>query len=406
MWNVSVARLTMAVLALRPVSALADPVELDLRGALARAHLAAPEVLAARGRVAEAEAGVLGADIAFTTNPEIEGGAGPRLTPGRPIDAEVRIEQNLESWRRGPRRQVAGAALRQARAEADRAMLDLDLEVSLAFYDALFADRAAELARRAQELAQRAAAAAERRRLAGDITDLEANLARAASGRAASAALAAASARALAVGRLAAQLGIAPGDTILLRGDLAPAALPDPAALRTALATRPDVRALDAEREAAAAQRVQAIASGRPEIALWAGYQREDAQAIVLGGLRVSLPLWNRAQGEQAAAAAREHSAQAVRDATVRAANRQIDDAVAAYTAARQAVETFARDVAPLLDDSERLLERRIDAGQLTVSDYLVARQELLAARREYLERQLALARVAATVRFVAGVAP
>ena len=75
-------------------------------------------------------------------------------------------------------------------------------------------------------------------------------------------------------------------------------------------------------------------------------------------------------------------------------------------TAARQAVDTFARDVAPLLDDSERLLERRIDAGQLTVSDYLVARQELLAARREYLERQLALARVAATVRFVAGVAP
>jgi outer membrane protein, heavy metal efflux system len=403
MWKVSIARLTAAALALRSVPALADTVELDLRSALARAHLVAPEILAARGRVTEAEAGVLGADIAFTTNPEIEGGAGPRFTPDRPIDAEVRIEQNLEPWRRQPRRQVASAALRQARAEVDHVIRDLDFEVSIAFYDALFADRAAELARRAQELAQRAAVAAERRRLAGDITDLEANLARAASGRAASTALAAVSDRSLAVGRLAAQLGIAPGDTIVLRGDFASAVIPEPAALRKALVTRPDVRVLDAERETAAAQRVQAVASGRPEIALWAEYQREDTQDIVLGGLRVSLPFWNRAQGERAAAVAREHSAQAVRDATVRAANRQIDNAVAAYTAARQAVDTFAHEVVPLLDESERLLERHIDAGQLTVSDYLVARQELLGARREYLERQLALARAAATVRFVAG---
>jgi hypothetical protein len=40
------------------------------------------------------------------------------------------------------------------------------------------------------------------------------------------------------------------------------------------------------------------------------------------------------------------------------------------------------------------------------VNDYLVARQELLDGRREYLERLLALARAAATVRFIAGGAP
>jgi hypothetical protein len=42
----------------------------------------------------------------------------------------------------------------------------------------------------------------------------------------------------------------------------------------------------------------------------------------------------------------------------------------------------------------------------MAVSDYLVARQEILGGRREHLERLLALAKAAAMVRFVAGGAP
>ena len=44
----------------------------------------------------------------------------------------------------------------------------------------------------------------------------------------------------------------------------------------------------------------------------------------------------------------------------------------------------------PALADSEKLLERSIETGQLAVNDYLVARQEILSGRREHLERQLA----------------
>ena len=402
----SVARLTVAALALHWIPAAAEPVELDLQGAIDRAHRFAPDGVAVRGRVAEAEAGVVAADVAFVANPEIEAGAGPRRAPGQPIDAEVRVAQDLEPWRRAPRRQVARAELRQAGAEVERALRELDLEVSLAFYDAVFADRAAALARSAQDLALRAAAAADRRRRAGDVTDLEASLARAASGRAASAVLAAEAERAAAIGRLAARTGIAAGEVVALRGDLAPVALANPAALRASLPARADVRALDAERELAAAQRAQASASGRPELAVWAAYQREDTADVVLAGLRVSLPVWNRAEGEQAAASARARRAAELRDATLRAAERQIADAVAAYTAAQQAVETFDREVLPLLDDAERLLQRRVDAGQIAIADYLVARQELLSSRRERLDRQLALARAAVAVRFVAGVAP
>ncbi|HET9620933.1 MAG TPA: hypothetical protein VFP84_06195, partial [Kofleriaceae bacterium] len=118
------------------------------------------------------------------------------------------------------------------------------------------------------------------------------------------------------------------------------------------------------------------------------------------------LPIWNRGQGERAAATARAELAIAGRDATARAAAREIGDALAAYALARDAVDAFERDVVPVLDDSERLLERAIAERQLAVSAYLVARQEIVEGRREHLERLRALARADAAARFAIGGAP
>ena len=391
-----VAALVFPVLHLHAAPAVAESLEIDLPGAIERARRAAPEAIAARGDIAIAEAARVGAELAFTTNPEIEVGAGPRLISDRPIDVEARLEQSLEPGRRGARRRHARAELAHAVADAGRGLRALDAEVAGAFYDALYADRTVALARDAEELARRADAAAERRRKAGDITDLDANLARTALGRARAAVQASSAERAIAVGRLAALIGAGLGDAIVLRGELTPAA---PAAPPSA-AVRADLRALDAERDAAAAEHAQAVASARPELALWASYRREDTTDVVLGGLRFTLPLWNRGQGERAAAQARQHRAIDVRAATARVAERELADARAAYDSARGAVEAFERDVVPLLDASERLLQKTVDAGQISVGDYLVARQELLDGRREHLERQRALAKAAVAVDF------
>ena len=60
----------------------------------------------------------------------------------------------------------------RAHAEVDAALRELDLEVASAFYDAMFAERSAELAQRSEDLARSASEVAERRRKAGEITDL------------------------------------------------------------------------------------------------------------------------------------------------------------------------------------------------------------------------------------------
>jgi outer membrane protein TolC len=406
MSSVPIARLAVAVILLPSLPALGGPIEIDLATALDRAHKVSPAAVAARGEVAVAQGAVITTELAFTENPEIEAGAGPRLTTARPVDAEVRLEQNLEFGRRAPRRRLAHAGVAQAHAEVDAALHALDLEVASAFYEALFAERSAELAQRSEEFAQTAADTADRRRKAGELTDLDANLARSALGRARAAHQAARSEHAAAVGRLSALIGAGPEDVLVLRGDLRSPPLPDLQVLRAKAANRPDIRVLDAERAVATAERDQAQAGALPQVSAWASYLREDTDAIVLGGLRITLPTWNRGQGEQQAATAKERRAIATRDATLRVAERQIADAVAAYTLAKGAVDAFERDVVPVLDDSEQLLQKTVTAGQIAVSDYLVARQEILSGRREYLERLLALAKAAATARFVAGAAP
>ena len=64
------------------------------------------------------------------------------------------------------------------------------------------------------------------------------------------------------------------------------------------------------------------------------------------------------------------------------------------------------RDVVPTLTDSEQLLERSIETGQIAISEFLVARREIVSGRGEHLQRQLQLTKAAAAARYVAGVAP
>jgi outer membrane protein, heavy metal efflux system len=278
------------------------------------------------------------------------------------------------------------------------------LEAALAFVDALHAQRLVEQATHAAELAQRAADVANRRRAAGDITDLDVGLATAAAGRARSAVSAAEAELAEAVGRLAPLVGVGVEDTIVLRGELRPQSGLTLADLEPA--QRADVLALEAERALADAEKRLARADGKPDLGLWIGYQREEDANIVLGGIRFTLPLWERGQGGVAQARARSSRVAAEIAVTRRAASRQVRDAFAAYEHARAAVEIFEADVLPALDDTEQLLTRSVDAGTIAVSDYLLARQELLDGRRDYLELSRALARARVTAQLTAGVMP
>jgi len=382
----------------------AGPLTLDLPTALARARERAPEAVAALASIADARARRVGADV-FTHNPELSLGGGARFGEPRTLALRAQLSQELELGRRGARVRVADAGVQHAIATSEAELRELGFEVAVLFIDARAAELEVDLAQHDAAVAVRAVEAAQRRRKAGVITDLDVNLATIAVGRARSAVKAAQSRRAVAIGELAALVGAREDEAITLAGDLRPAPLALDA-LRATVATRADVRAIEAEERVARAEGSLATAAARPDLGLWIAYERDEADTIAIGGLTIALPVWNRAQGDKAAAAARESGATRQRVALAGAATRQIVDAFEAYVRSREAVDVFDRDIAPLLADSEQLLEKSIESGQIAISDYLVARQQILDGRREQLQRELQLANAAATARFVAGMAP
>jgi cobalt-zinc-cadmium efflux system outer membrane protein len=400
------ARLACAALILAVAyPAHAGPLTIDVRTAVSRARERAPEAIAALARIGEARAQGVGARVRFTQNPAVEVGAGARFGDPRTLALQGQVSQPLEPTRRGARMDVADAGIAHAQATSDADLRRLSYEAATVFLEARFADLEVELAQRNVDVATRVAEAADRRRRAGNITDLDVNLAKIALGRSRSALAAAQSERAAAIGRLGVLIGAEPDDVITLVGDLRPEPLTLDA-LRGSVATRADVRAFEAEARVARAEGSLANANGRPDVGVWFGYQLDETDTVLLGGLTFTLPFWNRAQGDKAAARAKLRRAEMERAAIVNAASRQLVDVFEAYTRAREAVDVFDRDVVPTLADSEQLLERSIETGQIAINDYLVERQEILNGRREYLERQLELAKAAALARFVAGVAP
>lgn len=398
------ARWSIAALLALYASASAETLTIDLPTAVSLARQRAPEAVAALGRIGEATAARSGATVPFTQRPEVQIGAGPRFGTDRTLNLQAQISQSLELGRRSARVAVAEAELAHARALGEAELRRLAFEVSTVYSDARHADLVVELASRTQEVATRAVEVAERRRKAGELTDLDVGLATIALGRARSAVAAAQSERASAIGKLGALIGATPDDAIVLAGDLVPPAGTGTDQAGTAgAARRADVRALEADAAVAKAEGSLARVTGRPDLGIWFGYQLDEGDAIALAGVSFTLPLWNPARGDREVARAKQKRLEAERAATVTAASRQLVDAREAYAKAREAVAVFERDILGKLADSETLLARSLETGQLAISDYLVARQQILEGRREYLDRQLALAKAAATVRFVSG---
>lgn len=383
----------------------AEPLTIDLPSAVARARERAPDAIVALARIGEARAQRIGAGVRFSQNPEIQVGAGARF--GDVITPAIRgiATQALEPGRRSARIAVADAEVEHAKLLTDLDLRKLSFQVANVFYEARFAELTVELERRNLAVVTRAMQTVERRRKAGELTDLNVNLAKVALGRARSELATAEAARIVAIGELATLIGARPDDVITLAGDLQPAPL-TLEGLRASVPGRLDVRATDAEKRVARAEEQLAKANGRPDFGFLIAYELDTHESIFLGGVLLTLPFWNRAQGDKAAARAKRNAAEREHAALVGAASREVVDAYDAYTHARDAVDVFEAEVLPPLADSEVLLERAVDAGQLPVNDYILAHIEILVARHEHLERQLQLAKAAAAARFAAGMNP
>jgi outer membrane protein, heavy metal efflux system len=390
--NRSIALAGVALLAALPASSL------TLEEALQRARQSAPAVIAARMRIEEARGRVAGAALRVTTNPTLDVEAGRRSGEVSSTDYGVAVGQDLDlPQRRRARVDAANAFVTQEEQRAFGAERQALLNVASTFLRALEARERADIAASGEQLAGEALRIAERRYAAGDVAQLDVNLARTAVARAGAETRAAKASLAGHVTQLQVLLGMTEPVTVdgslrdvLLTGELT--------------ADRADLRVLDAEIAEAEAEQRLARTLRWPDFGVRASYTREEGDRIVLGGIGVTLPVFQRGQEAAAVASARLARLRAEREALGRTIEAEVRGAAASVEALRAVAFDYERTVLPLVDENERLALESYDVGQIGLGDLLLVRREALDARRFLIEQLIETRLAEVELRAKAGV--
>jgi cobalt-zinc-cadmium efflux system outer membrane protein len=368
-----------------------EPTEISLDDALALARARAPETGAARLRVDEAHARLVGASVLLRENPSVGFGLGPRVTGPSAVAADAEVSQAIElGGRRSARIEGARAGVEGAAAAADEASRRVLREVGTAFYRAVHAQERLKLAQRAEDLAQATLRIAERRHLAGDVPVLHVNIARGTLARSRSEHKAMQAVLAATLGEMRVLLGLEPNTPLGLKGDLGDRARAERTASQLGQpGDRPDIRVGAAQlREASAGLRL-GTALGWPEIAFGVKYsQEEEGASAVLGTVKLTLPVFERGQGVRAEARARVRRLRFELDATRRRVHMEGDTALMVYHMRVDALAELAA-TAPMQEQNEALARRSYEMGELGLADLLLVRREVLETQVEFLGRQL-----------------
>lgn len=206
--------------------------------------------------------------------------------------------------------------------------------------------------------------------------------------------------------RLKQLLGVLPGEPLTLQQSIEVLVAADPmpsSDTEGAIAARPDVREADTRVAVAEARIEQAQREGRVDLSVYGMFMRMDAGFpqqgfggsgtlervrgrfnYVAGGLMVMVPLFNRNQGQVAAAVAEQSVAEARRDAAELAARAEVAEAHARDTQAQRAVALFAGGIRDLARRNLDVVRETFQLGRATVFDVLAEQRRYLEIERAY----------------------
>jgi cobalt-zinc-cadmium efflux system outer membrane protein len=381
-----------------------EPVSLPALLSRARDH--APAVAAARARVDEARAATITAGASQPENPELAAAAGPRwAADGTLTDFSVGLSQYFEPGKqRQARRAAATARVGGMTAEADLTLRQVLGDVARRYYHLNASLALADVLARALDTAIEVERVAARRFALGDVAALDVNVARATRARAEAEVAVASAEVARGYGELAALLdwpdlgrvGITRARPVLREVDEAAAA--------AGLAERPELAALDARVREAEAEQQQALAARSPGFGVSVDYEREERTPVLMAGLIIRLPVFQRGTGPAAEAAARITTLRAERRAAQAAAVGALTGEVAAYRQHREALRVLQADALPAVEENEQLARRSYEAGQISLADWLLYRRESLDAQRALLEHHLRAALALVDIDSLSGV--
>jgi cobalt-zinc-cadmium efflux system outer membrane protein len=388
------------------------PRSIDLAQALDLAREKSPLFEAASARIAEAQGNLTQASVLLVNNPTLGVAAGPRFLSqpgeGSEVDLEVRLAQRFETGgqrrHRMARAESLAAASRSASRDVERVVLQT---VASVFYEVLGADERLRLVNQNAGLATNLYEIARSRVSAGASAPLEENTARIRLAEATRQLVRAETFLRTAKLRLSTSLGLDPAIEVLPLGSLPEAATLPPLAELLAAASENHPRLLTsrARIEAANSEVALSKADAWPDVSLGASYARDERDDVVMGGITLEVPLFNRNQGERARASAASRRARAAARSDSLEIQSQLRQSYAEYDAASRSVAAFDADVVRSQRENLRLIESMFQAGKIRFVDVVLLQRELIDGRLGYLAARLDLARAEIETRAAAGLA-
>lgn len=202
-------------------------------------------------------------------------------------------------------------------------------------------------------------------------------------------------------------LGMSPDEPLLLRDSLETLVVSRSAAAApgssVATGSRPDVREAEVRVLLADARIDQARREGRLDVSVFGGYMRMDAGFpqqgfgpsgamervrgqfhYVTAGAMIMLPVWNRNQGQVAAARAEHAGAQARHAAAQLAARAEVAAAEARETSALKAVGLYTGGLRALARQNLDVVRQTVDLGRGTTFDVLTEQRRYLEIEQAY----------------------
>lgn len=385
-----------------PVRSGPVPPRLTLTQALEEAAARSPAVAAARAEVAAAEAQARQAG--YRNNPELSvevenfGGTG-ELRGLRSTETTVAVNQRLDlGGRRSARVRAARAQIQVQRIRLAIAQADLARNVRQQFAQAVAAHE------RLAQAEDNVAWAKELARVTGILVDagreppLRAIRARSALAQAEAALEAARAQETAARTTLGSLFGVAAPVEAVIEGppDFKPTTINVERSLEVQLA--------DAERNVAAAELEQQLAERRLDPAVGVGVRhiRETGDVGLVAGISMPLRIFDRNQGNIAAARSNLTAAEARRVNALAGVTAGGRNAIANVEAAQRRLSALSRSALPEAREALRLAQFAYEQGKISLLELIDAQNSLIATQASLTEAELALAEATAELARIA----
>ena len=352
------------------------------------------------------------ARLLFPTNPVVAGTLSSKDKPadaggGKYTNYSVTLSQEFEvAGQRGLRIDIATKNLsRVAFAIQDRERI-LVYEVKNGFAGALTLKKREELAKRVVKLQEELLAFTTIKYKAGSVSGLEVNLAEVELGKARRDDLLVTRELKEALIGLQGLMGVKPGEGFTVEGEILVDGyrLPDRQAFRErALTFRPDLKALTQEVELSSRAIDLAKREAIPNVT-FGGFQGRDETLNERGVLMsVSIPLFDRKQGERKAAEARAWQAKVRKGGLETALDRELEDAYSKLALSLQELSVFKEEIMERSIEALGLLNFAFKEGKISFFEVRTAQKDTLEMQFAYLDALLQAQRAIYGIERVAG---